>query len=172
MLLDNNLLALPGVVGILEEMIDLGLRVAFTQGLDIRLVTPEIAELLAGVDYRANDFKHKRLFFAFDDIGLEERVRAGIDLLLGAGLDPDTLSFYVLVGYDSDFGSDVARCEILRGYGIKPYVMRYRKAPDLNALARWANASRGLWRMPFSEYTRTERVKVGEGQGCLFSIDV
>ena len=153
MLLDNNLTAAPDVLGILAEMADRDLEVSFTQGLDIRLMTPEIAAAIARVKYRNNSFDgHKQLYFAFDNVRLEAQVRRGIDMLLSAGIDPNTLSFYVLVGFNSTFSEDVRRCEVLRGYGIRPYVMRYRKTPELNALARWANANAGMWREPFAMY--------------------
>ena len=159
MLLDNNLTAAPDVLDILGEMIDRDLEVAFTQGLDIRLMTPEIAAELSRVKYRNNGFYEKRLYFAFDNIKLENRVRLGIEMLLDAGIHPNTLSFYVLVGFDSTFAEDVERCEILRGYGVRPYVMRYRKTQQLNALARWANANAGMWRKPFSMYDGSRKTK-------------
>ena len=153
MLLDNNLTAAPDVLDILTELADRGLKVAFTQGLDIRLMTPEIARALARVKYRNNSFDgHQQLYFAFDSVRLEAQVRRGIEMLIDAGLRPNTLSFYVLVGFDSTFAEDVHRCEVLRTYGIRPYVMRYRKTPELNALARWANANAGMWREPFALY--------------------
>jgi hypothetical protein len=165
MLLDNNLTGAPDVLEILGEMADRDLEVAFTQGLDIRLMTQEIAAALFRVKYRNSGFYEKRLYFAFDNIKLEKRVRRGIEMLLDAGIHPNTLSFYVLVGFDSTFAEDVERCEILRGYGIRPYVMRYRKTPQLNALARWANANAGMWRKPFSMYDgQRKRRDVQHGQ--------
>jgi len=161
MLLDNNLTALPNAIDVLGELADRKLKVCFTQGLDIRLITPGIAQALAKVAYRSTNWTRKQLYFAFDDIKSEKAVRRGIGILLGAGIDPDTLAFYVLVGFDSTFAEDVERCEILRSYGVRPYVMRYRKTPKLNALARWANAAEGMWRkMPFEKYSRKKRLKL------------
>ena len=155
MLLDNNLLALPNILDILNELADRKMQICFTQGLDIRLITPETAQSLAKVDCRSTNWTRRQLYFAFDDIQIEQQVRGGITCLLDAGIDAENLAFYVLVGFDSTFIEDVARCEILRSYGIRPYVMRYRKSPQLNALARWANARGGIWRqIPFAEYTR------------------
>lgn len=166
MLLDNNLTAAPDVLDILTQMAGRGLEVAFTQGLDIRLMTPEVAHALSRIKYRNNGFYEKRLYFAFDNVRLEAQVRRGIDMLLSAGIHPNALSFYVLVGFDSTFAEDIHRCEILRSYGIRPYVMRYRKTPELNALARWANANAGMWRKPFALYdgSRVKRRIVTAGQ--------
>jgi len=152
MLLDNNLTALPNVVDVLGEIAERRLKVCFTQGLDIRLMTPEIATVLNKVLYRSTRWTTKQLFFAFDDVRLEPIVRKGIGILLDVGINPHTLSFYVLVGYSSTFEEDLYRCNVLREYGIRPYVMRYKKSKQLNALARWANAPAGLWRNSFSEY--------------------
>lgn len=152
-LFDNNLLALPNILDILAEMADRALTVNFNQGLDIRLMTPEIAQALAQIYYM--DFSHhnRMLHFAFDDTKLEGKVRQGIGILFDAGISPEHLCFYVLAGFGDQTPEDVLhRCDVLRGYGVRPYVMRYRKSKRLNAIARWANATAGLWRKPFSEY--------------------
>jgi hypothetical protein len=65
--------------------------------------------------------------------------------------------FYILVGYNTSFEDDVYRCEKLRSLGVQPYVMRYQKAPNLNALARWVNSAYAFWSKEcptFSLYTR------------------
>lgn len=152
-LLDNNLLALPNALDILAEMAERALCVNFNQGLDIRLVTPEIARALAQIRYMDFSRHNRTLHFAFDDTKLEGKVRQGIRILLDASILPEHLCFYVLAGFGDQMPEDVLyRCDILREYGIRPYVMRYRKTHKLNAIARWANAPAGLWRRPFSEY--------------------
>ncbi len=50
-LMDNNILALDYGLQQIEKIIKLGIRVDFNQGLDARLVTPEIAKLLAKVKW-------------------------------------------------------------------------------------------------------------------------
>lgn len=152
-LLDNNLLALYNALAILSEIASRQLVINFNQGLDIRFVTPAIAHVLTRINY--SDFlRHNRtLYFAFDDISLERQVREGIGILFDVGIPPEHLCFYVLAGFGNQTPEDVLyRCNVLREYGIRPYVMRYRKLPELNAIARWANAPAGLWRRSFSEY--------------------
>lgn len=152
-LLDNNLLALPNALEILVELAERGLIVNFNQGLDIRLVTPEIARALASVHYVDRSRHNRTLHFAFDDVKLERVVRQGIEILFEAGIPPKHLCFYILAGFNGQTPEDVLyRCNVLREYGIRPYVMRYRKGSRLNAIARWANATAGLWRKPFREY--------------------
>ena len=50
-LLDDNFLAHPGHADLLEEAIDRGIEVCFTQGLDVRLITEEVAHLLARLKF-------------------------------------------------------------------------------------------------------------------------
>ncbi len=154
-LLDNNILALANTLDILAELIDRELWVNFTQGLDIRLVTAEIATALANVHYMGRSWRHRYLHFAFDDTALERKIRHGIGLLLDAGIPSEHLCFYVLAGFGDQTAQDVLyRCNVLREYAVRPYIMRYRKNRQLNRLARWANAPKGFWRNPFSEYRR------------------
>lgn len=154
-LLDNNLLALPNALDILAEMTERRLTVNFNQGLDIRLMTEEIARALARIHYMDFSRQNRTLHFAFDDTKLEGKVRQGISILLGVGIPARHLCFYVLAGFGDQTLEDVLyRCGVLREYGIRPYVMRYRKSAGLNAVARWTNATAGLWRRPFSEYAR------------------
>lgn len=153
-LLDNNILALPNIHDLLKEMSDRNLTVNFNQGIDIRLVTPDIANLLSRVHYRNWKNTGPTLHFAFDSPSLEKLTRRGIKYLFDAGIPPSHLMCYVLVGYNTSFDEDLYRCNILRSYNIQPYVMRYNQVstPELNALARWANAPAGMWRQPFEIY--------------------
>jgi hypothetical protein len=152
-MLDNNLLGLSNALDVLAEIADRELTVNINQGLDIRLVTPEIARALAKIHYTDFSRHNRTLHFAFDDIKLEEKVRRGIAILFEAGISPEHLCFYVLAGFGDGTPEDVIyRCDVLRSYGIRPYVTRYRKTREINAVARWANATAGLWRKPFSEY--------------------
>jgi hypothetical protein len=48
-------------------------RVSFTQGINLRAITPETAAALASVDYRDDQFKVRRLYTAWDNLG-DERV--------------------------------------------------------------------------------------------------
>lgn len=152
-MLDNNLLGLPNALDILAEIADRELTVNISQGLDIRLMTPEIARALTKIHYTDFTRHNRTLHFAFDDVKLEKRVRQGVEMLFEAGIPSKHLCFYVLAGFGDSTPEDVIyRCDVLRNYGIRPYVMRYRKTRKLNAIARWTNATAGLWRKPFSEY--------------------
>ncbi|MCP4641998.1 MAG: hypothetical protein GY851_16265 [bacterium] len=159
-LLDNNFLAMPDwALATLREMAARGLVVNFSQGLDIRLVTPEIARALAAVNFRNARNTRKRLTVAFDHVELERMFRRGVGFLMDAGIAPTYLQAYVLCGHDTTFEEDMHRVRILQDLGIDPYVMVYRdpasgeKNPDwrLRHFARWVNAR--LWRsVPWGEY--------------------
>jgi len=117
-LLDNNLLASPNWKETLLALKHEGVEVDFNQGLDIRLVTYEIALHL-------RDLKTRQLRFAFDDIAYEKAVRTGIELLVERGINSRKLSFYVLVGFDGD-ESAVERMNILSSYKVDVYPMAYK----------------------------------------------
>lgn len=156
LLLDNNFFASPNWKENIIEMIKNNLKVSFMQGLDIRIVTDEMASLIFQVKYVDNEFKTKRLYSAFDWIGLEPQVRKGIEILEKAGVNPKNLMFYVLVGYNSIINDDLRRVNILLEYGCKPYIMRYKNTKDLTNLARWIN--RGYYRMmAFKDYKSNYR---------------
>jgi hypothetical protein len=152
-LLDNNFLSLGNwTLDTLKELADRQIKVSFSQGLDIRLVTPEIAGLLAQTDFYNTKFSYKQLTFAFDHIGIERKFRAGVDMLTSAGIKPYKLQSFILVGFNSSFEEDFARFKIITELGIDPFVMLYRdtetgqETPDakLRHFRRWVNAR--IWK--------------------------
>lgn len=120
-LLDNNLLAAPNWKTTLRDIVEEGLWVDFNQGLDIRLVTEEVAVCLS-------QLRTRQLRFAFDDISYEEDVKRGIRLLTNAGIRSRKLQFYVLYGFPGD-RTAVRRMKILQEFNVDIYPMAYR-GPD------------------------------------------
>jgi len=117
-LLDNNLLASPNWKETLLTLTREGVEVDFNQGLDIRLVTYEVALHLRRL-------KTRQLRFAFDDIGYETAVRQGIEVLLARGIPSRKLSFYVLIGFGND-DTAMERMKILHSYNVDIYPMAYK----------------------------------------------
>lgn len=151
MLLDNNFLASPRCKNNLDFLIINRLKVNFNQGLDIRLVTEEIAALLASTKYYSWNFKTRGLHFAFDDLRYEADVWKGISLLENAGISLKHLMFYVLIGYNTNEEQDLYRINALIERGVKPYVMPYNKCKS--KLTRWVN--RLYWQfIPWSVYNK------------------
>lgn len=134
-LLDNNLTALPEHFEfICKQLIDKGIRTDFCQGLDIRLINDDMAQLLARVKL------WKAIHFAFDNIKDEKTVRQGIEVLTRNGVKKDNLMFYVLIGYNSTPEEDLHRVEVLRGLNVMPFVMPFNKSDDYQRrFARWVN---------------------------------
>jgi hypothetical protein len=141
-LLDNNFLASKLWKEKLQFFIDKKLKVCFSQGLDIRLIDKEKAQMLAKVNYRDNSFKHKRLYFSFDNPYLEDLIVEKVKLLKDNRIRPQHLLFYVLVGYDTTFEQDMRRFYTLNELGCLPFIMIYNNRKDnkrLRDFARWVN---------------------------------
>jgi hypothetical protein len=119
-LLDNNLTADPDCIEKLHEIRDRGLTVDISQGIDVRLLTPEIAQALG-------EIKHLRsLHYAWDLIPFEKQVMDGIKLLSRYVKTWRHMCF-VLTGYDTTFEEDMYRFRKLTEIGIRPYIMPYNK---------------------------------------------
>jgi hypothetical protein len=117
-------------------------------GMDIRLLDEDLVLMLADIKLTP-----KGIHFAWDNMGDEKYVRAGIKLLEDAGFNLRRhISFYVLAGYNTTFEQDLYRCETLKELGCNAYVMRYKKDKWLNALARWTNARQLYWTLDFWDY--------------------
>lgn len=119
-LLDNNLLAAPSWRETMNDLLREQLAVDFNQGLDIRLVTDEVAWYLARLR-----LAEKKLRFAFDDIGYEKDILEGYQLLTQAGVNSRRLSFYVLYGFKED-DHIIERMNLLASLNVDVYPMGYR----------------------------------------------
>jgi hypothetical protein len=140
-LLDNNFLVSPLWKAKLEKFIKNKNKVCFNQGLDIRLVTPEKAEVLSRVKYYDLGFRKRRLYFAFDNPVIEPQIHRGVFTLDEAGIPPAHLMFYILVGFNTAFEQDVHRFNVINSKGCLPYIMLYNRTRDKNLMrfARWVN---------------------------------
>ena len=140
--MDNNFLASPKWREKLKFFIDNNIKVNFNQGLDIRLIDEEKAEMLSKVKYYDGKFVERRLYFAFDDPATEPIFREKIEILLKY-IKPLHIMVYMLVGFNTTFEQDMHRYKILwKEYGVYPFVMIYnnkRSNPKLRKLARWIN---------------------------------
>lgn len=139
-LLDNDFFGGPQWRENLLRIIHLRLRVCFVQGLNIRIITDEQAELLAQCNFQSADFTHKYLTFAWDRYRDGERIFAGIQRCERAGIEPKQMQFFVLIGFDTTPAEDLDRVTRLRDLGCMPYVMPYNKFnPYQAAFSRWVN---------------------------------
>lgn len=158
-LLDNNFTADLLVLSKLATIKRLGLTIDLTQGIDVRLVTDEIAHALSEV-------KHMRsLHYAWDSIQSENVVLKGV-----ATLTRHVKSWrhmcYCLAGFNTTFEEDMMRVRKLHEVGVLPYIMIYRNPHEkdvvhtpmthyaqvkLQHFCRWVNAK--LFKsLPFNDY--------------------
>jgi len=153
LLLDNNFLASPNCVEKLNWLHYSFCKVSFNQGLDIRLVTEEIAGLLADVKYCDGDFNERRLYFSFDQPAILEQVKKGIDFLNSAGIKSSSLMFYFLCNFNTTFEEEQERFKTLLDLGVDPFCMNYG-TPDAERLdfARYVNSQRCARKMSFQEF--------------------
>lgn len=133
-LLDPNILACKDWKNLLQQLIDSKAYVDFTQGLDIRLMTEEKAEML-------NKIKVKMIHFAWDNYEFKtydelKKFRSHLNFNFRK------LKVYVLTNFNTTFEQDLDRIYKLRDLGYDPYVMIYEKwnAPKkIRQLQRWVN---------------------------------
>lgn len=146
-LLDNNLTADPDVIEKLHEIRDRKLIIDISQGIDVRLITPEIAQALSEV-------RHLRsVHYAWDLMKYEKQVLRGIDIL-SKFINVRNHLCMMLTGYDTVTAEDEYRFTKLREAGIDPYVMPFNKqypTAKHKHFARWVNAR--IYKVcSFSEY--------------------
>jgi hypothetical protein len=137
-LLDNNLTADPDVIDKLHEIRDRKLIVDITQGIDVRLLTPEIAHALSQV-------KHLRsVHYAWDlvDCKNDMRIIQGIQIL-AEHVKLWRHMCFMLTGYNTTFEQDMYRFRMLTKMGVKPYVMPYNltyPTKKHHCFAGWVNS--------------------------------
>lgn len=134
-LLDPNLLACPDWKELMQELIDSKAWVDFTQGLDIRLMTAEKADMI-------RQCKKKMLHFAWDNPEDELTFEKLKEYRKAFSLPDDKCKVYVLANFNSTHEQDLERVYRLRDIGYDPFVMVYEKwnAPkETKRLQRWCN---------------------------------
>lgn len=159
-LYDNNILALPDhFESICKQSIEMKLTLDFNQGIDFRLVSPEIAELLGRIS-------HEKYHLAFDMPEYADGVLKAIELLRTKG-KINVSTWYVLCGYNTTIEQDLFRLNLLRDNGQSAYVQRYQNGgkPDkkLVPVARWANQHHIFHGMTFENFINLPENKQYKG---------
>lgn len=137
-LLDPNAIACTGWKDILQQLIDSGAWVDFSQGVDIRLMTEEKAEMIKRI-------KIKSIHFAWDRYEDKEKIVPKFKAFREiTGWDRGKMAVYVLTNFDTTFEQDLERIYRLRDMGYSPFVMIYdkehlQKGHKLRHLQRWVN---------------------------------
>lgn len=154
-LLDNNALALPDHFKLIcSQLRKEKLKVDYNQGLDIRLLTDDLAKELKSLS-RLTDVR-----FAWDNIKDEKKIRKGIATLRKNGINRGM--FYVLVGFDSTFEEDLYRFNILKGLNQRAYCMKHKNVRGIHMyhkLSSWVNAHNLYMKLSFDEYLQNNNYK-------------
>lgn len=137
-LCDPNILACRQWKDLLQQLIDSKAWVDINQGMDIRLMTEEKAEMLKRINL-------KNLHFAWDRFDDKEKILPKFQMFKEIiGKRDRDLIVYVLCNFDTTIEQDLERIYTLRDMGYWAYVMLYDKehipkGHDLRKLQRWVN---------------------------------
>lgn len=140
----------------MQQLIDSKARVNFNQGLDIRVMTEEKAEMLSQIKLDA-------IHFAWDRYEDKELIESKFEAFRKhSTVHPHHLQVYVLCGDHEKRirDEDLYRIYWLRDHGYAPYVMIYDKehlpkGHELRRLQRWVNMRAAFWTVEkFEDYTK------------------
>lgn len=137
-LLDPNITACRWWKQLFQQLIDSKAWIDFSQGLDIRMMTEEKAEML-------KQMKVKQVHFAWDNYEDKEIIIPKFEMFKKiTQWDKRKLSVYVLTNFDTTHEQDLERIYTLRDLGYWPYVMIYNKEQlpkghITRKLQRWVN---------------------------------
>ena len=161
MLLDNDFFGNEKWRERAKEIVDGTYKVCLSQGINVRLIDDEGAQWIARMDYRDTNFKRKRLYTAWDNLGHEKIFFRGIDRLEKAGIPPRHVMAYMLIGYSpTETLKDVFyRFEKMVERGVLPFPMVYdRTRKDLTDFQRYV--VRGIYRyVDYEHYSSSIRRK-------------
>lgn len=133
-IMDPNLLACEEWKDLLQQLIDSKATVNINQGMDIRFMTKEKAEMI-------NKLKVKMIHFAWDnyEFSTYEKLKEFRPLFK---FDSRKLRVYVLTNFNTTFEQDLDRVYKLKELGYDPYITIFEKwkAPkEIKRLQRWVN---------------------------------
>ena len=138
-LLDPNPTACREWRDILQQLIDSGAWVDFTQGVDIRIMTEKMTEMIMQI-------KLKNIHFAWDRYEDKEIITTKLkEFKELTGWGDWKMTVYALINYGTTIDQDLERIYTIRDLGYSPYVMVYNKEslPQghiARKIQRWVNA--------------------------------
>lgn len=137
-LCDPNILACKEWKDLLKQLIDSKAWIDINQGLDIRLMTEEKAEMIKSM-------KVKELHFAWDRYEDKDLIVPKLKMFKEiTNIDIRKLIVYVLCNFNTTMEQDLERIYTLRELGYLAYIMLYDKehiprGHKLRKMARWVN---------------------------------
>lgn len=137
-LCDPNLIACWEWKELLWQLIDSKARIKISQGIDIRVMTEEKAEML-------KKLRVETIHFAWDRYEDKETILQKFrEFKEITGWGARKMSVYVLVNFNTTIEQDLERIYLLRDMGYDPYVMVYskentKKGDAVRRIQRWVN---------------------------------
>lgn len=135
--MDNNVLACEHGLEQIQSMIGTGIRVDFNQGLDARLITPDVAQMLSRLKWI------RSIRMSCDTDEMLPEVKRAVNLLEEQGIKPYRVFVYLLV---QDVASAEKRAIALRDMGVDVFAQPYRDyensaepTKEQKRFARWVN---------------------------------
>ena len=147
--MDNNVLASEYGIEQIRSMIGQDVKIDFNQGLDARLITDDIAEMLSQVKW----IRHIRL--ACDTSAMIPIVTEAVQRLGKYGVKPYRIFVYALI---QDVEEAHERIKALYKLGVEPFAQPYRDFetnyvnPEHKRLARWCNYKAIAKTVKFEDY--------------------
>lgn len=149
---DNNILAADNKDIILDELSRKDYQIDFNQGIDARLVTPELAQKLAKLHIPI-------LHLAYDSKSARAGVKRAIKYLKIAGFSGRRLVFYTLYNFKDTPQDFLERLRDLMNWGVVSYPMRFE---PLNSLKKNQYVSKN-WTAELLEMIAKARRVMGFG---------
>lgn len=153
-LCDPNILACKDWKQLFQQLIDSKAWIDINQGLDIRLMTEEKAQMI-------KQMKIKELHFAWDRYEDKDFIIPKLKMFKEVTqIDIRKLIVFVLCNFDTTIEQDLERIYTLRDLGYWAYVMLYDKEhipnnSKLRKMARWVNMRSVFATVPkFDDYLR------------------
>ena len=152
-LMDNNVLACDYGIEQLQKIVDRGYHVDFNQGLDARLVTPEIAALLAKVKWIKN------IRFGCDTPKQVEECQRVVDMIESHGSHTNYLFYTMLHGEVEECYERLthwAKAGNRFNVQAQPYInlqdLSHRPPQWQKDMARWANRKQLFHSCDFKDF--------------------
>lgn len=156
MLLDNNFFACREWRENIEILKHYNQPVSFTQGLDLRIMTDEMAKELSTV-------KIKQVYVAWDNYEDKDIVLKGLNILLKY-IKAYKITCYCLVGFKQRniVDEDLERVMTLKEIGVNPFAMgyidfddrNYKKSKEVKNFCRWVNMKATFKSCTWEEYKK------------------
>lgn len=172
-LLDNDFFGNPEWRNAVDEIRRGDFKVCINQGINVRLIDDEQAQAMASMRVTDDQFKTRRIYTAWDNIGDEKPFVDGVARLIAAGIKPDAIMVYMLVGYDrrETWERIWHRYHKMMEIGVRPYPMvfggdektqRSCEYHKLKLFQRWVIT--GVHKIaPFDEFNRSHKASKPSG---------